>query len=188
MEPVTLRTARLELSVPRIEDIDAIHEACQDPDIQRYTRVASPYAREDAEKFVVTVAEQWAGELHRTWVIREGTTLVGTIGFYRLDGQGNGEIGYWIAPDQRSGGRLREAATAVIDWGFSPEGAGLTRIEWRAVVGNEASARVARGLGFRFEGTLRQALVNSRRRDDGWIAGLLKTDERMPHPWPVLAD
>ncbi|MBW9121504.1 GNAT family N-acetyltransferase [Microbacterium trichothecenolyticum] len=130
----------------------------------------------------------WAGELHRTWVIRDGATLVGTIGFYRLDGQGNGEIGYWVAPDQRGGGRLREAANAVIDWAFSSEGAALTRIEWRAVVGNEASARVARALGFRFEGTLRQALVSAKHRDDGWIAALLKTDERMPQPWPVLED
>jgi RimJ/RimL family protein N-acetyltransferase len=74
----------------------------------------------------------------------------------------------------------------VIDWAFSSEGAALARIEWRAVVGNEASARVARALGFRFEGTLRQALVSAKHRDDGWIAALLKTDERMPQPWPVL--
>jgi len=188
MEPVTLRTARLELSPPRAEDIDAIYAACQDPDIQRYTRVPSPYSRADAEKFIGTVAEQWAGELHRTWMIREGSTLVGTVGFYRLDGQGNGEIGYWMAPDQRGGGRLREAAGAAIDWGFSPDGLGLTRIEWRAVVGNEPSAHVARALGFRFEGTLRQALVSADHRDDGWIAALLKTDERMPQSWPVLED
>lgn len=188
MQPVTLRTARLELSAPRADDVDALYDACQDPAIQRYTRVPSPYSRADAERFVDAVAEQWAGELHRTWVIREGATLVGTIGLYRLDGQGNGELGYWMAPDQRGGGRLREAAEAVLDWGFSAEGAGLTRIEWRAVVGNEPSARVARALGFRFEGTLRQALVNSHGRDDGWIAALLSTDERMPQPWAVLTE
>jgi RimJ/RimL family protein N-acetyltransferase len=188
MQPVTLRTARLELSLPRADDVDAIHAACQDPDIQRYTRVPSPYTRADAEKFIDAVAEQWAGDLHRTWVIREGDALVGTMGFYRLDGQGNGEIGYWMAPDQRGGGRLREAAGAAIEWGFSREGADLTRIEWRAVVGNEPSARVARALGFRFEGTLRQALVNAHGRTDGWIASLLRTDDRMPQPWPVLPD
>jgi len=186
MEPVTLRSARLELSLPRAGDVDAVYAACQDPAIQRYTRVPSPYTRADAEKFIDAVAEQWAGDQHRTWVIRDGATLVGTIGFYRLDGQGNGEIGYWVAPDQRGGGRLREAANAVIEWGFSSEGAGLARIEWRAVVGNEASARVARALGFRFEGTLRQALVSASGRDDGWIASLLSTDDRMPQPWPVL--
>jgi RimJ/RimL family protein N-acetyltransferase len=187
VEPVTLRTARLVLDQPTDGDVDAIYEACQDPDIQRYTRVPSPYTRADAEKFITAVAEQWAGELHRTWVIREGATLVGTIGFYRLDGQGNGEIGFWVAPDRRGDGRLREAANTVIDWGFSSEGGDLTRIEWRAVVGNVASAKVAQTLGFRYEGTLRQALVSSHGRDDGWLAALLTTDERMPQPWPVLA-
>jgi RimJ/RimL family protein N-acetyltransferase len=186
VEPVTLRTARLELSAPVAGDVDAIFAACQDPGIQRYTTVPSPYEREHAEKFIDTVAQQWAGDQHRTWVVREGATLVGTIGIYRLDGKGTGEIGYWVAPDQRGGGRLREAASEVIDWGFSPDGAGLTRMEWRAGVGNVASAKVARALGFRFEGTLRQALVNAHGRDDGWIAALLKTDDRMPQPWPVL--
>ena len=23
-------------------------------------------------------------------------------------------------------------------------------------------------------------------RDDGWIAGVLRSDDRMPQPWPVL--
>ena len=72
--------------------------------------------------------------------------------------------------------------------GLQRAGAALQRIEWRAVVGNVASARVARSLGFRYEGVLRSALSNSRGRDDGWIAGLLPGDDRMPQPWPVLED
>jgi RimJ/RimL family protein N-acetyltransferase len=56
------------------------------------------------------------------------------------------------------------------------------------VVGNVASARVAGALGFRYEGLLRQALANPKHRDDGWIAALLKDDERMPQPWQVLQD
>ena len=52
MEPVTLRTARLELSIPVDTDVDAIYDACQDPDIQRYTTVPSPYGRQDAVGFV----------------------------------------------------------------------------------------------------------------------------------------
>nr|BFF10567.1 hypothetical protein GCM10025699_18700 [Microbacterium flavescens] len=76
----------------------------------------------------------------------------------------------------------------MIDWGFDAGGLDLTRIEWRAVVGNVASAKVARALGFQYEGTLRKALANAKYRDDGWIAALLRTDERMPQPWAVLED
>lgn len=188
MEPVNLRSERLELTLPRESDVDAIFEACQDPGIQRYTPVPFPYERRHAEAFVRQVPKDWEAGRHVTWVIREGDTLVGTIGLYRLDGDGNGEIGFWMAPASRGRGRLREAANAVIDWGFSAEGLGLSRIEWRAVVGNVASAKVASALGFHYEGLLRQALANTKYRDDGWIAALLKSDERVPQPWPVLED
>ncbi|WP_426324210.1 GNAT family N-acetyltransferase [Microbacterium sp. E-13] len=186
MEPVVLRTARLELSLPTEADVDAIHEACQDPEIQRYTPVPAPYERKHAEDFVARVAADWESGVHLTWAMREGPVLAGTIGLYRLDGRGAGELGYWVSPWSRRRGLLVEAAAAVIGWGFASEGLGLQRIEWRAVVGNIGSARAARALGFQYEGTLRQGLVDSKRRDDGWIAGLLETDDRMPHPWPVL--
>lgn len=187
MTPVTLRTARLVLDLPRAADIDPIFVACQDPGIQRYTTVPSPYARTDAETFVEKVPGDWEAGQHLTWVIREGDGLVGTIGMYRIDGKGAGEIGYWMAPDSRGGGRLVEAANAVIEWSFSAEGLGLVRIEWRAVVGNTGSARVAQKLGFHYEGMLRQSLSNANGRDDGWVAGLLIGDDRSEQPWSVLA-
>ena len=186
MEPTILRTERLELSLPVDSDVDAIFTACQDAGIQRYTPVPVPYERTHAEGFVAQVANDWDAGKNLTWGIHEQGALVGTIGIYRLDGMGNGEIGFWMAPWARGGGRLAEAANAVIDWSFAADGLDLTRIEWRAVVGNVASARAARALGFQYEGTLRRALANAKYRDDGWIAALLRTDERMPHPWPVL--
>ncbi|WP_127472893.1 GNAT family N-acetyltransferase [Microbacterium sulfonylureivorans] len=188
MEPVTLHTERLELSLPVEADVDAIFEACQDAGIQRFTPVPHPYERSHAEKFVAQVPQDWEAGKNLTWGIHEQGALVGTIGMYRLDDMGNGEIGFWMAPSARGGGRLVEAANAVIGWSFATDGLDLTRIEWRAVVGNVASAKVARTLGFRYEGLLRQSLVNAKHRDDGWIAALLRTDDRMPQPWPVLED
>jgi RimJ/RimL family protein N-acetyltransferase len=188
MEPVILRTDRMVLSVPTAADVDAIFEACQDPDTQRYTTVPSPYTRADAEGFVPKVEAEWAEGTHVTWAMREGDVLAGMIGLHGLDGKGAGELGYWVSPWSRRRGLLVEAARAVVDWGFSAEGLSLTRIQWNAVVGNIGSARAARAVGFRYEGLRRQALVNARGRDDGWVAGLLVTDDRMPQPWPVLED
>lgn len=188
MEPVVVRTARLELSVPTTDDVDAIYAACQDPDTQRYTTVPSPYERRNAEEFVPRVAADWASGAHVTWAMRDGDVLAGMIGLYRLTGTGDGELGYWVSPWSRGRGLLTEAARAVVDWGFSPEGAGLERIEWNAVVGNTASARAARTLGFRYEGLRRQALRGSTGRDDGWTASLLASDDRVPQQWTVLED
>lgn len=187
MTPVTLRTERLELSAPTTADVDAIFEACQDPDTRRYTMVPSPYRREDADGFVAKTAQWWADGTETTWAIRDGAALAGMIGLHDI-GRGNASLGYWMAPASRGRGLLTEAARAVVDWGFAGEGLALQRIEWRAVVGNTGSARIARALGFRYEGTLRQEFTNSHGRADGWVAGLLSTDDRMPHPWRVLED
>ena len=188
MQPVVLRTERLTLSVPTEADVDAIFEACQDAEIQRYTTVPSPYERQHAEGFIPFAQGRWADGVEATWAIREGDTLAGMVGLHGITLGGAGELGYWMAAPSRRRGLLTEAARAVIDWGFSLDGAALQRIEWRAVVGNLGSARTARTLGFRYEGVLRRALANSFGRDDGWIAGLLHTDDRMPQPWPVLED
>lgn len=185
MEPVTLRTVRLELSIPRGADAEAIFAACQDDGIQRFTTVPSPYTRQDAAGFPVKAAAGWAEQTETTWALRHDGVLAGMIGLHRL-GRGEGEIGYWLAPAFRGAGLMSEAADAVVEWGFHGPLA-LARIEWRAVAGNTASARVAASLGFRYGGRLRQALVNgSGERRDAWIADLLPDDARAPAGWPVL--
>ena len=187
MEPVALQTPRVTLSIPVEADIEDIHRACQDADIQRYTTVPSPYLREHAEQFVRWSKGRWDAGINLDWAIRQDGAVIGMIGLYRIGG-GSAEIGYWMARCHRGKGLLHEAAAAVIDWGFDREGVGAERIEWRAVVGNRGSARVAQRLGFRYEGTLRRALSNSFGRDDAWIAGLLRDDDRTIQSWPVFTD
>lgn len=185
MEAVTLRTERLVLSVPTAGDVDAIYAACQDADIQRYTTVPVPYERHHAEGFIPRVEKHWDEGVEQTWAIRDGDTLAGMIGLYRV-ASGSAELGYWMSPGSRGRGLLTEAARAVVDWAFAPEGLGAVRVEWRAVVGNVPSARAARTLGFRYEGLLRQALASPTGRDDGWIAAILASDDRTPQEWHVL--
>jgi RimJ/RimL family protein N-acetyltransferase len=187
VEPVQLRTPRTVLSVPGPRDVDAILAACQDAEIQRYTSVPSPYLREHAEAFVAAAPTRWRDDIEATWAIRVEGELAGMVGLHPI-GSDSPEIGFWMARAHRRRGLLTEAAGAVVDWTFSPEGAHAARIVWRAVVGNRGSARVAQALGFHYEGTLRQALSNSLGRDDAWIAGLLPTDDRSRQPWGVLGD
>ncbi len=185
MQPVTLRTQRLELSIPTDGDVDAIFAACQDELIQRFTTVPSPYERSHAEGFVRKAAGWWDAGTEATWAVRHDGRLIGMIGLHRL-AAGSGELGYWMTADARGRGLVVEAARAVLDWGFSPDGLGLVRIEWRAVAENPASHRVAQRLGFRYEGRQRSALVNGAGiRSDGLVAGLLAGDDRAPQAWPA---
>ena len=187
MEPVTLRTERLVLSIPTEADVDAITAACQDPEVPRWTTVPSPYSRQDAEEFVALVASWWADGVETVWAIRRDGAFAGMIGLHKItqraDG-GDAEIGFWGVAEQRGQGVMTEAARAVVDFAFGE--LNLARVEWRAVVGNIPSARTARALGFRYEGLLRQGHSSPRGRDDAWIAGLLASDDRTPVEWPVL--
>lgn len=187
MEPATLTTERLVLSIPTTDDIDAIDAACQDPEIAKWTTVPSPYTREHAVDFVALAASAWDADAEFIWAIRQDDVLIGMIGLHNVRAHTAGadaEIGFWLVPDARGRGILSEASRVVIDWAFAERG--MVRLGWRAVAGNLASARAARALGFHYEGFQRLALTSPRGRDDGWFAGLLATDDRKPVDWPVL--
>src|SRR5690606_13078436 len=99
-----------------------------------------------------------------------------------------GEIGYWTAPDARGRGITTAAARLAADWALSPDGLGLTRLQWQAYVGNWPSRRVAWRLGFRSEGTLRRYGMQRGVRRDSWMASLLADGPRGPsEPWPAEA-
>lgn len=195
--PIDLRTARLVLSTPTGDDVDDITAACQDESVQRWTTVPSPYSREDAETFVRDfVTAGWETGKTRTWAIRlaseldadgRSATFVGMIGLEGID-DGAAEIGYWLAPDARGKGIMSEAVETVVDHAFDADGVGLRRVQWRAYSGNRPSARVARGAGFRFEGTRRLGAVGRSGREDEWTAAILSTDDRSPADgWPAEA-
>jgi RimJ/RimL family protein N-acetyltransferase len=178
----SLRTGRLILRPWSEADIDAVTEACQDTETQRYVPVPAPYTRADAEKFVRETAPNLrAAGTDVIFGVFEAATgrPVASVGLHRIKdlGAGHGgvgEIGYWTAPGARGRGFMTEAAREVCRWGFRE--LGLARIEWIAIAGNEPSWRVVRNLGFAREGTLRSWLVHRGQRHDAWIGSLLSTD------------
>ncbi|MFD9595378.1 GNAT family N-acetyltransferase [Kitasatospora sp. NPDC059973] len=176
--PGLLVTERLFLRPPRESDLDAIFQACQDPEIQRWTVVPSPYRREDAEYFVndLAVNGRRTGE-NLAWCVveRAGGALVGTQGLVRVPGRpGTAEVGWWATREHRGRGYTVEAARAVAHHAITE--LGLRRLEWTAYVGNEGSRAVAEKVGFRFEGTLRSYAEQRGEFRDSWVGGLLATD------------
>ncbi len=191
MSTPILRTTRLTLSPPTAADAPAITDACQDPEIPRWTPLPSPYTLQHAVEFIDEAASRSSADSGYEWAIRTapGQAAVALVGMISLTRRGAGaaEIGFWMRGDQRGNGYLTEAAHAVIDHAFEPSGLGLDRLEWNAAVGNVASARAARALGFRFEGVRRGAFVTTGGgRTDGWSAGRLFTDSPTPAVWDVL--
>jgi RimJ/RimL family protein N-acetyltransferase len=181
MDPFELGDARLRLRMWEPEDADAAYRACQDPEIQRWTTVPSPYTREDARTWVERIVPQgWAAGTELTWAVlhRTGGRPIAAIGVSSRPDQAwaVAQIGFWVAPQARGQGVMTDATRLVARHTLSS--LGVQRLEWYANVGNVASRRVAEKVGFTIEGTLRRGLDQRGTRVDAWIGSLLPGEVR----------
>lgn len=145
----TLRDGDLVLRPRRLEDIDAVTAACQDPEISRWTFVPSPYARADAEAFHARSAEEAATgrAINLLAVDAQDDRLLGSISLMELDREpGYGEIGYWVVAEARGRGVATRGVRLLADW--AREELHLTRIEVLPHKDNLPSRRVAEKAGF----------------------------------------
>jgi RimJ/RimL family protein N-acetyltransferase len=154
-EVVTLRSWRES-------DVDAIVEACQDPEIHYWIPVIPrPYRREDALAFIRGELDT-VGQHQHAIVVDE--RVVGSIGM-SVNRNRTGHIGYWCAREARGRGVTTRALCLLSRYGFDE--LGLQRLELITDPDNRASQRVAEKAGYRREGVLRSHLdhPDGRRRD-----------------------
>ncbi len=103
--------------------------------------------------------------------------LVGIAGFVWIDvANRSAGIGYWLAQEAEGHGLMTAAVQALLKHGF--HSLKLNRIEIRAGVRNGRSRAIPERLGFRHEGTLRQAECLAVRRVDHAVYGLLAEEWR----------
>ena len=185
MEPVTLTTDRLLLRGVGPQDTDVVYSAAQDPEIQRWTTIPSPYLPEHARSFTEQrVPEGWANcSMFTFGVFLPEGELVGMLAI-TMRSLGVGEVGFWATKEHRGNGYITEATIAVARWAFTR--LSIDRVEWRAEVGNKGSRAVAEHAGFLIEGTLRSALNNKGVRRDCWVGSLLPSDLGLPSTAPYL--
>ena len=137
-------------------DVPDIVAACSDPEIPRWTRVPSPYTREDAAQFVAAVSAEAAGGhgIALALCAAGEDRLVGTIGVMEIDhAERYCEIGYWTAAPARGRGLTSRAVVLVRDWAHAA--LGMTTIELLPHRDNLPSQRVAERAGFADTGVLR---------------------------------
>jgi RimJ/RimL family protein N-acetyltransferase len=165
---VTLADDELLLREPTEEDIPAITEACQDPEIPRWTRVPSPYTEDDARTWLGLT-----GEDRFLIVDRKSGELLGGVGI-RPDGEGAAEIGYWVKREARGRGIAPRAVRLLSEWGLRERG--LARISLMTEPANTASQRVAEKAGYRREGLLRAWMELKGTRRDFVMFSLIPED------------
>ena len=183
MKPVTLRTPRLVLDQPVASDRDRIVEYCRDPVFERFMTLPWPYEPKHADFFIDELAPQgWESGDELTWAIREsqGGPLLGALGWRKP----TNDIGYWLGAPHRGKGYMTEAVCGVADHLFSS--LGLESIVWECVVGNAASAGVARAAGFHFTGTGPSRLgFRDGSHPLAWHGILAAVDRERKDGWPT---
>jgi RimJ/RimL family protein N-acetyltransferase len=171
----TLTAGELTLRPPTRRDVPGIVECRSDPETARWFGVPQPYTEEDARTHVDrTVPRRWARGAEAVFAIADAAdAYVGSVDLrIRTGDPGVAEVGFAVTPGSRGRGHAGAAVREICRWGFAE--LGLSRIEWRAEVGNDASRRVAEKAGFTVEGLLRQALRAHGGRRDCWVGSLLR--------------
>lgn len=123
-----------------------------------------------------------ADPLHFAVIDLTSLKAVGTVALIRID-NANGviEIG-WVnwSPLMKRSACGTEAISLLLSYIFDQ--LGYRRCEWKCHSLNQASNRAARRLGFQYEGTFRQAVVNKgHNRDTCWYSII-------DGEWPTVAN
>lgn len=129
----------------------------------------------DTRAFVQSVLRQMAEEQGFGAAICHQGKIAGVIGYNSLDGANRiGTIGYWLGEAHQGQGLMTAACRALVHYGFAE--LGLNRQVIACATENHRSRRIPERLGFRPEGTLRQAEWLYDRYVDHHLYGCLKQD------------
>ncbi len=161
-----LEDGEVALRHPTDADVPAIVEACQDPEIGRWTQVPAPYTEADARAFLRAAPH--------VSVIADALTdeLLGTIGWRWVDG--NVQLGYWVKREARGRGVATRALRLLTDWALASLGA--VRVQLHTEPGNRASQRVAEKAGFTREALLRSFIELKGTRRDVYMYARLREE------------
>ncbi|MFF7726999.1 GNAT family N-acetyltransferase [Streptomyces sp. NPDC008001] len=127
--------------------------------------------------FLQTYADKLAADAGRICGIRTGGELVGAVSLRTMDvAQGTAEAGCWLEPSAVGKGLVTRAVRVLIDWAI--EERGIHRVEWWVVAENAPSIAVARRLGMRKDGVLRESYLYRGKRYDEEIWSVLAPEWR----------
>lgn len=160
---------RLTLRTVTDEDHSFLAEHWNRPTIRRYTDSHDPLT---AAELIERGEDSGPGFL----VCRDGESVGFAWAFDLNDVAGNGEIGYWIAADERGQGYATETVDLLCEWAFLDRQ--LEKLLARVFEGNEPSMRVLEKAGFEREGRLRQHYRVEGDRVDAVLFGLLADEWR----------
>lgn len=156
--PSELRTARLLLRTPVIDDAEAIlSEYAADPEVTRYLTWAPHKELETVGEFLKKLIERQRSGKEFPWLLTlpDECRAMGMISA-RVEAH-SVDIGYVLGRKHWNRGFMAEAISAVSEWWLSQPG--MFRISAVCDTENVGSARALEKAGFRREGELSRWIV-----------------------------
>ena len=158
-----LESERLIVRPWRAEDRESFAAMARDPEIMRFIRGGVAFTDPEIDEFLARQARQESefGVSMGAMVEKASGRVVGVAGTQPLGTTGHYEVGWWVARDCQGRGYATEAGAAAKRYLF--ETLGHSRVLAIIDPGNEASVRVAKHLGMRYDRRVTGAELGHRR-------------------------
>ncbi len=169
--------AGLELELLREDHAQELFELTDSN--RQYLREWLPWL--DSNKYVQNTIDfieyskkQYAENNGLQFCIRYNGKLAGMVGFHKVDWLNHStSIGYWLAEDCQGKGIMTSSCRCLLEYAFG--NLGINRVEIRCAPENKRSRAIPERLGFKEEGTVRQAEWLYDHYVDHVIYGMLRT-------------
>lgn len=173
----TIMTERLILRRMKPTDADDMFDYAKRHEVTEYLRWYPHQSKKYTSDYLRYVSARYnLGDFYDWAVVeKESGRMIGTCGFTSFDlPHDSAEIGYVLNPDFHGNGYATEAATRVIEFGFSE--LGLHRIEARFMKENTASLHVMEKLGMTLEGYRRDGMLIKQQYRTIGVCSILKDE------------
>ena len=135
-------------------------------------RIAHPYTEQDAKAFL-----ELAKDPDKLWLaitLRSDGRQIGGVGLRVEKQHQHAELGYWLGVPFWGHGYATEAAADILRYGF--ETLALHRIFASHFKHNQASGRILKKIGMKYEGCHREHLLKWDRFVDSELYGMLRRE------------
>jgi [ribosomal protein S5]-alanine N-acetyltransferase len=173
----SIATPRLNLRKFKEADAQDMFHYASEPDVSRYVPWEKHNTIEDSIEFLNYILKQYKEAKLAPWAIeyKETKKVIGTIDFVAWSTiHSRAEIGFILSKEYWGKGLILEAASKVIEFGFTKMG--LNRIEAPCMVENIQSQRVLQKLGMRLEGIAREKYFIKGKVRDMALYSILKNE------------
>ena len=171
----TIHSERLTLRRIKPGDLEDVYEYASDSSVSEFL-LWSPHPTMGYTKaYLAHLQKRYRACDFYEWGIEFEGKMIGTVGFTSFSIEHNvGEIGYVLSSKYWGMGIGTEAVKRILEFGF--EELLLNRIEAKFMAENIKSRTLLEGLGFNYEGNLKEAVYSKGMYRDVGICALTRSE------------